>query len=180
MIDVKSYWEKYIMKKLTLLSAVLLAGLSLTACGSNSSKKASSNNKASSSKVVKHHKKAKRSKKKVNKSKHASSSSAVSASNQQNQQQNNSGDQADPFDASTWDKPYKGYPSFNAYLHDHPDTPNIQSQTAQMQHEENMRKGIEDANGNETQNFKNWVYARDNAWDNGNDNFPDYDQNHQW
>lgn len=75
------------MKKLTLLSAVLLAGLSLTACGSNSSKKASSNNKASSSKVVKHHKKAKRSKKKVNKSKHASSSSAVSASNQQNQQQ---------------------------------------------------------------------------------------------
>ena len=75
------------MKKLTLLSAVLLAGLSLTACGSNSSKKASSNNKASSSKVVKHHKKAKRSKKKVNKSKHSNSSSAVSASSQQNQQQ---------------------------------------------------------------------------------------------
>lgn len=74
------------MKKISLLCAIALAGLSLTACGSNSSKKASSSSKASSSKVVKHHKKAKRSKK-VNKSKHASSSSAVSASSQQNQQQ---------------------------------------------------------------------------------------------
>ncbi len=74
------------MKKISLICAVALAGLSLTACGSNSSKKASSSSKASSSKVVKHHKKAKRSKK-VNKSKHASSSSAVSASSQQNQQQ---------------------------------------------------------------------------------------------
>ena len=167
------------MKKISLICAVALAGLSLTACGSKSNKKASSSSKVSSSKVVKHHKKAKRSKK-VNKSKHASSSSAVNSSNQQNYHQNNSGDQADPFDASTWDKPYKGYPSFNAYLHDHPDTPNIQSQTAQMQHEENMRRGIEDANGNETQNFKNWVSARDNAWNNGSDSFPDYDQNQQW
>ena len=74
------------MKKISLICAVALAGLSLTACGSNSNKKASSSSKASSSKVVKHHKKAKRSKK-VNKSKHASSSSAVSASSQQNQQQ---------------------------------------------------------------------------------------------
>lgn len=49
-----------------------------------------------------------------------------------------------------------------------------------MQHAENVRRGIEDANGNETQNFQNWVSARDNAWDNGNDNFPDYDQNTQW
>ena len=74
------------MKKISLICAIALAGLSLTACGSNSSKKASSSSKASSSKVVKHHKKAKRSKK-VNKSKHSNSSSAVSASSQQNQQQ---------------------------------------------------------------------------------------------
>lgn len=169
-----------VMKKISLFCAVALAGLSLTACGNPSQKKNTTSKQTSSKVVKKHHKKVKRSKKKVNKSKHSNSSSAASASNQQNQQQNNSGDQADPFDASTWDKPYKGYPSFNAYLHDHPDTPNIQSQTAQMQHDENVRKGIEDANGNETQNFKNWVSARDNAWDNGNDNFPDYDQNRQW
>lgn len=74
------------MKKISLICAVALAGLSLTACGSKSNKKASSSSKVSSSKVVKQHKKAKRSKK-VNKSKHASSSSAVSASSQQNQQQ---------------------------------------------------------------------------------------------
>ncbi|WP_295729706.1 hypothetical protein [uncultured Limosilactobacillus sp.] len=72
------------MKKISLICAVALAGLSLTACGSNSTKKASSSSKVSSSKVVKHHKKAKRSKKKASSS---SSSSAVSASSQQNQQQ---------------------------------------------------------------------------------------------
>lgn len=49
-----------------------------------------------------------------------------------------------------------------------------------MQHEENVRRGIEDANGNETQNFQNWVRDRDNAWNSGNTNFPDYNQNQQW
>ena len=72
------------MKKISLICAVALAGLSLTACGSNSNRKTSSSSKASSSKVVKHHKKAKHSKKKASSS---NSSSAVSASSQQNQQQ---------------------------------------------------------------------------------------------
>ena len=72
------------MKKISLICAIALAGLSLTACGSNSNKKASSSSKVSSSKVVKHHKKAKQSKKKASSS---NSPSAVSASSQQNQQQ---------------------------------------------------------------------------------------------
>ncbi len=168
------------MKKISLICAVALAGLSLTACGNPSQKKNTTSKQTSSKVVKKHHKKVKRSKKKANKSKHASSSSAVSASNQQNQQQQTQSKQANPADESTWNLPYKGFASYNAYLDYYHGDPDIQRQTAQMQHEENMRKGIEDANGNETQNFKNWVSARDNAWDNGNDNFPDYDQNHQW
>ena len=65
------------MKKISLICAVALAGLSLTACGSNSTKKASSSSKVTSSKVVKHHSK---------RDKHSSSSS-VSSDNQQGQQQ---------------------------------------------------------------------------------------------
>lgn len=75
------------MKKISLLCAVVLAGLSLTACGNSSQKKNTTSKQTSSKVVKKHHKKVKRSKKKVNKSKHSNSSSAVSASNQQNQQQ---------------------------------------------------------------------------------------------
>lgn len=53
-----------------------------------------------------------------------------------------------------------------------------------MQHAENVKKGIENPNGSETQNFQNWYNDEQNdeqnAWSNGNDNFPDYDQNQQW
>ena len=75
------------MKKISLLCAVVIAGLSLTACGNSSQNKNTTSKQTSSKVVKKHHKKVKRSKKKVNKSKHSNSSSAVSASSQQNQQQ---------------------------------------------------------------------------------------------
>lgn len=75
------------MKKISLLCAVAIAGLSLTACGNPSQKKNTTSKQTSSKVVKKHHKKVKRSKKKVNKSKHSNSSSAVSASSQQNSQQ---------------------------------------------------------------------------------------------
>ena len=45
------------MKKIGLICAVALAGMSLAACGNQSTKKASSSNKTSSSKVSKKHKK---------------------------------------------------------------------------------------------------------------------------
>lgn len=71
------------MKKIGLICAVALAGMSLTACGNQSSKKASSSSKTSSSKVVKHHKK-------QNKKKQSSSSSASSTSSSKSQQGQNS------------------------------------------------------------------------------------------
>lgn len=48
-----------IMKKVGLICAVVLTGMSLAACGNQSSKESSSSSKASSSKVVKSHKKQK-------------------------------------------------------------------------------------------------------------------------
>ena len=71
------------MKKVGLICAVALAGMSLAACGNQSSKKASSSSKTSSSKVVKSHKK-------QNKKKQSSSSSASSTSSSKSQQGQNS------------------------------------------------------------------------------------------
>lgn len=167
------------MKKISLIAAAVLASLSLAACG-NSASQHKAKRANSSSKVVhhKHHKKQQHKKKVTSSS--SSSSSSVQPSNNQQQGQQAQGKQANPADESTWNLPYKGFPSYNAYIEYYHGDPDVQRQTAQMQHDENVRRGIEDANGNETQNFKNWVAARDNAWNNGNDNFPDYDQNQQW
>ncbi len=70
------------MKKIGLICAVALAGMSLAACGNSSTKEANSSSKSSSSKVVKHYKK-------QNKKKQSSSSSASSNSNSQNNNQTN-------------------------------------------------------------------------------------------
>lgn len=164
------------MKKISLICISTLTCLSLAACGSSHSV---SNHQAKvhNEKVAKRKKhKATKKREKHQKQKTVKKQQAVSSSSSEQQAQQSNGDQADPFDASTWDKPYKGYPNFHAYLQAHPDTPNIQSQTAQMQHDENVRRGIEDANGNETQNFKNWEAYRDRAWANGY-SANDYDQN---
>lgn len=175
------------MKKIGLLCMTALATLSLAACGNNASHKEKIRVN-SSRKIVKHHKKHnKKSKKTSANSSSSSSSSSVSSNSQNSQQQKqqtqqsqSGGNQADPFDASTWDKPYKGYANFYAYMHDHPDTPNIQSQTAQMQHDENVKKGIENPDGSETDNFRKWEAARDWQEQQGNYNYPDYDQNKDW
>lgn len=75
------------MKKIGLICATALLGMSLTACGSQSTKQASSSSKASSSKVVKHHKKANRHSEKKQESASSSSSSVANSSNQQTTKQ---------------------------------------------------------------------------------------------
>ena len=75
------------MKKIGLICAVALAGMSLAACGNQSTKKASSSSKISSSKVVKSHKKQNKKKQNTSSSKVASTSSEKASS--QSQQQNN-------------------------------------------------------------------------------------------
>ena len=164
------------MKKIGLICAVALAGISLAACGNQSTKKSSSSSKASSSKVVKHHKKHSNKESKKNKTSSSSSSVSQQSAPAHSNTSATADDQADPFNASTWDKPYKGYPNFKAYMDDHPDTPNIQSQTAQIQHDNNVKQGIENPDGSETQNFQNWMAYRDRAEANGY-SANDYDQN---
>lgn len=169
------------MKKTVLSCMAVLAALSLTACGSAHAHKAQSKS-ASSSKVVKKHKS--KDKKKESKAEESSSQSGqakntTKTSNAGNQGGTQEADQADPFNAGTWDKPYKGYPNFNAYMRDHPDTPNIQSQTAQIQHAQNVKRGIENPDGTMTQNFQNWMSVQDQQEQQGI-RTPEYDQNVNW
>ena len=77
------------MKKIGLICATALLGMSLTACGSQSTKKASSSSKTSSSKVVKHHKKANKHSEKKQESASSNSSSVASSSSQQSQSNGN-------------------------------------------------------------------------------------------
>ncbi|WP_235958394.1 hypothetical protein [Limosilactobacillus frumenti] len=77
------------MKKIGLICATALIGMSLTACGSQSTKKTSSSSKASSSKVVKHHKKANKHSEKKQESASSNSSSVASSSSQQSQSNGN-------------------------------------------------------------------------------------------
>lgn len=83
------------MKKISLISAVLLACLALSACGNQATSKTSSSSAVESSKVIKHHKQHK----KATKAKSSSSSSSANsssdsesqASSQNQTQQSNSG-----------------------------------------------------------------------------------------
>ena len=77
------------MKKIGLICATALLGMSLTACGSQSTKKASSSSKTSSSKVVKHHKKANKHSEKKQESASSNCSSVASSSSQQSQSNGN-------------------------------------------------------------------------------------------
>ena len=174
------------MKKGLISTFAIIACLGLAGCGTTNNKQAEESSEASS--LKKDNAKLKSSinkKKQKEKEQNTSSSKVASTSSEkasnQAQQQTASQRKFDKSDPSTWhDIPYKGYPSYDAYCEANGGDPEVQAETASMQHAENVRRGIEDANGNETQNFQNWVSARDNAWDNGNDNFPDYDQNTQW
>lgn len=165
------------MKKVGLICAVALAGMSLAACGNQSTKKASSSSKASSSKVVKHHKHKKQNKKEQNTSSSKATSTSSEKASNQSQQQTASQRKFDKSDPSTWhDIPYKGYPSYDAYCQANGGDPEVQAETARMQHDNNVKQGIENPDGSETQNFQNWMAYRDRAEANGY-SANDYDQN---
>lgn len=172
------------MKKGLTIAVSVMAALSLAACGSSSAKSSGASS-ASSAKTTshktKHHKKA-ADKKKAAKS---SSSSAASASSNQGQQAQTAtsqqGGQVDKSDPTTWaNYPYKGYPSYYAYLQANGGDPEVQAETARMQHDWNLKHGIENPDGSETENFKNWVAQRDQAWANGDYSTSNYDQNVQY
>lgn len=169
------------MKKIFLICTTFLVCGSLAACGNQSASSKSNSSSTKSSKVVKHNKKQA---KKEGKKQSSVKSNSSSFSNSSNTQKNNSGNSQatngkvfNKSDPSTWhDVPYKGYPSYDAYCEANGGDPEVQAETARMQHDENVQKGIENPDGSETQNFQNWVNYRDRAWANGGTP-SDYDQN---
>lgn len=57
--------------------------------------------------------------------------------------------------------------------------PKVQAETARIQHDWNVKHGVENPDGSETQNFKNWVAKRDQVEATGQ-RMPDYDQNQRY
>lgn len=184
------------MKKIGLICATVLMGLTLTACGSSSAQKSTKiSGSSSSTKSVQKHKSAKKNKQEKKKQSSISSASSSSSQSQAAAQQNTNNTQTeitnnsqqsaqqqfDKSDPNTWHNvPYKGYPSYDAYCEANGGDPEVQAETANIQHANNVQQGIENPDGSETQNFQNWLSARDNAWNDGNYDFPSYDQNQQW
>ena len=78
------------MKKIGLICATLLAGLSLSACNNLASQSHKASSSRSSTKVVKHHKHHAKKEKKQSSSSSSTSSSVMSESAQQNNQQQSS------------------------------------------------------------------------------------------
>lgn len=180
-----------IKHKLVLISAASLLCLTMGACNQNNKASQSASESREASSLKKDNSKLK----KQNKKKQSSSTSSSSSQNNQDaqstsQQSNKNMTSSSPSSSqnnSDEDKlnkalnePYKGYSSYAAYCEANGGDPEVKAETARMQHDNNVKQGIENPDGSETQNFQNWVSARDNAWDNGNDNFPAYDQNTQW
>lgn len=182
------------MKKVKIVSIALLSTLLLAGCGNNSQaktdKKAESISlkkkeslkakKASEKKAQESRKKASSIKTKQESEKQAQASSS-SATQQQSQAQQS---QQQPTQGEI--NRQRGYdPKGNAVMpgQDHAPGSDVYGNSddwVKGQDEWLKEQGIVDSNGNETQNFKNWSSQRDDAWDNGQEDFPDYDQNQQW
>lgn len=120
------------MKKLSLVCATLLAGVSLAGCGNTTSQKQSNSSSSSQpAKVVKHHKESEQKASKGSASVSTNSTSSSSASSQTTvPSQNDSSESA--LDKAL-NEPYKGYPSYRAYCEANGGDPDVQSQTAEMQ-----------------------------------------------
>lgn len=177
------------MKKIGLICATVLMGMSLAACNNSSAQKSSKSNSSSivkSTKAVKHHKTHKENKNQQS-SVNSNGSSSVSETTQTQSSNTNSTTVAsastkkfDKSDPSTWDDvPYKGYPSYSAYCEANGGDPEVQAETAKMQHDWNVQQGIENPDGSETQNFQNWVSKGEQAEANGQ-SIPSYDQSQKY
>lgn len=180
------------MRKFNIITISLLSLSLLGACSnSNSNDKASSDSSKSSSLEAKESsiKKAQSKSKKAESEKEASENAAATNSQQVTQQQNSDSYQTQtstPIKSQSQINMERGYdPKGNPVMpgQDHAPGSDVYGNPdswVQGQIDWAKSQGMIDSNGNETENFKNWVSQRDNAWNNGQDDFPDYDQNKQW
>lgn len=69
--------------------------------------------------------------------------------------------QADPYNPDTWDLPYKGYSSYNAYCEANNGDPRVQQETAQKQHQWAVDNGLENPDGSYTEKGQQEADAMD-------------------
>ena len=180
------------MKKGLTIGIALITTLSLAACG-NSQTKPDKAKKDSSSLVAKkkaHAKKESIKKAKATSESKAkaeseskassiaaSSSSAASVATSQSQAAQSSSTvraqqtstssttaQADRNDPNTWNRPYKGYSSYNAYCEANNGDPEVQKETADIQESLLEQQGLANSDGSPTQKAEDAGYASDGSW----------------
>lgn len=149
------------MKKIGLICATLLVGMSLSACNNLASQqhKASS---SSTTKVVKyrhkdHHKKATRKASSKSESSSSSTSSCIQSTSQSSSSQQESTATSSSQNDDSWsevdkalDQPYKGYPTYRAYCEAHGGDPEVQKQTDEMQTQWEIQNGYANPDGTPT------------------------------
>lgn len=157
------------MKKIGLICATLLAGLSLSACNNLASQSHKASSSSSSTKVVK-----KRHKKAESKADSQSETRTSSASNVQNTNQNSSSQQNNAITSSQSDdswsdvdkalnQPYKGYPTYRDYLNANGGDPDVQRQTDQMQTQQEIQDGYANPDGTPTAKGQSLIDAYNNG-----------------
>ena len=160
------------MKKIGLICATLLAGLSLSACNNLASQSHKVSSSSSSTKVVKklrkNHKKAESRVNSQNKTRTSSASNAQNADQNSSSQQNNATASSQSDDSwSDVDKalnqPYKGYPTYRDYLNANGGDPDEQRQTDQMQTQQEIQDGYANPDGTPTAKGQSLIDAYNNG-----------------
>lgn len=72
--------------------------------------------------------------------------------------------QADRSNPDTWNQPYKGYSSYNAYLKANNGDPEVQQQTADMQEQWLEQQGYANSDGSPTQKSEDEGMASNGSW----------------
>ena len=153
------------MKKIDLICVAVVAGLSLAGCSHSASQK---NNKQTtkSSSVKKHHT--------HDEDQDDDFSLNLVSSDDQDTDSNDLDINVPSANTSTSSASNIQVPHF-----DSSGDPKVQAETGRIQHDWNVKQGIENPDGSETQNFQNWLSKRDQAESNGQ-SMPDYDQNQRY
>lgn len=160
------------MKKLGLICATLLAGLSLSACNNLASQSHKVSSSSSSTKVAKKHRK--NHKNTENNANSQSKTRTSSANDVQNVDQNSSSQQSSTTASSqsnnSWsdvdkalNQPYKGYPTYRDYLNANGGDPDVQRQTDQMQTQQEIQDGYANPDGTPTAKGQSLIDAYNNG-----------------
>lgn len=161
------------MRKIGLICITVVAGLSLAGCSHSASQKNNKQNTESSS-VKKHHT--------HDEDQDDDFSLNLVSSDNQDTDSNDLDINVPSTNTSISSASNIQVPHFNSNGTVFPTSggdPKVQAETARIQHDWNVKHGIENPDGSETQNFQNWVAKREQVEANGQ-RMPKYDQNQKY